>query len=87
MNQQGNINDIISRQDPDKQQFIEEILNLANMVNNPALSSPENILILFNKTYEELFFIKYELTIQTIDPLDLFINFKTISTFIHINNI
>lgn len=88
MNEEEIYNHILSNQDPGKQKFIDEILNLAKMLNIQILNTPQQILFLFQKSYEELFFIKYELTIRSIEPIDLFINFKTISIiYPHRNNI
>lgn len=65
--------------DPQKWVFIQEIKTLAEQHNDYSHSTLEAILRNSQKTIQELFYIKYELSLTGLIVTDLLINFRDIS--------
>ena len=64
--------------DPQKWNFIEEIKALAEQQNNYQHSTMEAILMNSQKSIHDLFYIKYDLSLNTLIVTDLLINFRDI---------
>lgn len=64
--------------DPQKWNFIEEIKALAEQQNNFQHSTMEAILNNSQKSLHDLFYIKYDLSLNTLIVTDLLINFRDI---------
>jgi mRNA-degrading endonuclease HigB of HigAB toxin-antitoxin module len=64
--------------DPQKWNFIEEIKALAEQQNNFQYSTMEAIINISQKSLHDLFYIKYDLSLNTLIATDLLINFRDI---------
>ena len=64
--------------DPQKWTFIEEIKSLAEQQNNYSYSTLEAIVSNSQKTIQDLFYIKYDLSLNGLIVTDLLINFRDI---------
>ena len=67
--------------DPKKWKFIEEIKILAEQQNNFSYSTMEAIVNNSRKSIQDLFYIKYDLSLNGLIVTDLLINFRDISRF------
>ena len=67
--------------DPQKWKFIEEIKILAEQQNNFIFSNMDAIFQNSQKTINDLFYIKYDLSLNSLIVTDLLINFRDISKF------
>lgn len=67
--------------DPKKWKFIEEIKILAEQQNNLSYSTMEAIVANSQKSIQDLFYIKYDLSLNGLIVTDLLINFRDISRF------
>ena len=65
--------------DPQKWLFIQEIKLLAEQQNNYQHSTMEAIVRNTRKSIQDLFYIKYDLSLNTLQVTDLLINFRDIS--------
>lgn len=70
-----------SNTDPQKWTFIEEIRNLAEQQNNYNYSTMEAIISNSQKSIQDLFYIKYDLSLNGLIVTDLLINFRDICKF------
>lgn len=67
--------------DPNKWKFIEEIKTLAEQQNNFSFSTMEAIVRNSQKNLQDLFYVKYDLSLNQLIVTDLLINFRDISRF------
>lgn len=67
--------------DPQKWKFIEEIKILAEQQNNFIFSNIDAFFQNSQKTINDLFYIKYDLSLNSLIVTDLLINFRDISKF------
>jgi len=70
-----------SNTDPQKWTFIEEIRNLAEQQNNYNYSTMQAIISNSQKSIQDLFYIKYDLSLNGLIVTDLLINFRDICKF------
>ena len=67
-----------SQTDPNKWKFIEEIKSLAEQQNNYQHSTMTAVIQNSQKSIQDLFYIKYDLSLNTLIVTDLLINFRDI---------
>jgi len=72
--------------DPQKWTFIQEIQALAEQQNNYSYSTLESIVINSQKSIQDLFYIKYDLSLNGLIVTDLLINFRDICIMFFLNN-
>lgn len=65
--------------DPQKWKFIEEIKTIAEQQNNSSFSNMDAIFQNSQKSIQDLFYIKYDLSLNGLIVTDLLINFRDIS--------
>lgn len=65
-----------SELNPNKREFIQQIMNLASKLNLQVFLIPHGFYQLCSKSIEELFLLKYELSVISMNLLELLMSFK-----------
>ena len=71
--------------DPQKWDLLNEIYILGHQQKNKIFSSYQFTIENYNKSVQDLFMIKYELSLNLLNNFDLIMNFRNISKLFYLN--